>query len=120
MIIVKQPLIWRLTSAASYFSLFIWVLLWNALISPPRPAALVLLVLLTPLLFVLRGVLHSNRRTYIWISLMTPFYFALGISHAYVKSTTQTYGIGLLIFSLLLFASAIGMVRSSRNSERTN
>lgn len=89
--------------------------MWNAWINPPYPAAPVLLFTLSPLLLLLRGLLYARNPIFIWISLLMPFYFALGVSHAYVDSPTRIYGYGLALFSVLLFTSAIGTARCNRS-----
>ena len=114
---VSHFLIWELIARTFYFGLFVWILIWNTLINPPYPAALALLSLITPLLLTLRGILHSRRHSYIWLSILTPFYFALGASHAYINSETRVYGIGLFLLSLALFVSALGTIRANRRDQ---
>ena len=115
---MNHPRIWRYLATLSYFALVGWILTWKAWINPPYPAAPALLVLLVPLLFALRGIVYTRRYTYAWITLLLPFYFALGISDVYADATTRIYGCGLTVFSLLLFVSAIAYLRSSRKNGR--
>ncbi len=65
-----------------YFSLF-FILMMNIIwLIPSRdfPTGLVLLVIVAPLLFPMRGLLRSNTYTYQWASFLTLAYFAHGIS----------------------------------------
>lgn len=108
--------IWHNFATLSYFTLLAWILLWNIWLTPAYPAALVLVLLLGPLLLTLRGLLYARRNAYAVLSLLSPFYFALGISHAVIESPTRPYGLGLSALSIILFASCIGALRGNRTS----
>jgi uncharacterized membrane protein len=103
---------WRSLACLSYFSLLIWILVWKAWLDPPYPAALLLTVLLMPLVLVLRGILYARPYAHAWLTLLTPFYFALGVSDAYAG--VRLYGLGVMLLSLGLFAGSIGFIRSYR------
>ena len=109
----KKMTRWVYATWLAYAALFIWILCWNAWINPPHPTALALAILLGPLLLTLRGLLYVKLNALIVISLLTPFYLALGINHAYVASPTQTYGYGLIFTSLVLFVSVVGTMRKT-------
>ncbi|MBL8247941.1 MAG: DUF2069 domain-containing protein, partial [Candidatus Competibacter sp.] len=53
--------IWRKVALTGYFGLFWLLLFWFAWLEPPdrAPVALVLILLVGPLLFPLRGLLHG-------------------------------------------------------------
>jgi uncharacterized membrane protein len=93
----------------SYFSLLALCLIWHMVISPPTqlPVAFVLLVLTVPLLIFVRGLLRDNRRSFLFISILSLFYFALGISTLYSDLTQQMYAIGLTVLGLLLHLSSL-------------
>ncbi|WP_198263782.1 DUF2069 domain-containing protein [sulfur-oxidizing endosymbiont of Gigantopelta aegis] len=65
-----------------YFSLFFILMINIIWLIPSRhfPTGLVLLVIVTPLLFPMMGLLKSNTYTYQWASFLTLPYFAHGIS----------------------------------------
>jgi uncharacterized membrane protein len=111
-------MIWRHLACLSYFALLFWILIWNAWIDPPYPAALLLLMLLTPLALALRGILYAQPYSHAWLTLLTPFYFSLGIGNAYANATARLYGCGLMLLSLILFISAIAFVRTKRQKGR--
>ena len=110
---MTRSVIWRYLATLSYFALLGWILVWKAWIDPSYPAALPLLIMLIPLLLALRGIVYARRYTHAWITLLLPFYFALGISDVYADAAARVYGCGLMAFSLLLFISAIAYLRTS-------
>ncbi len=77
-------LIWRLVVLISYFGLFGLLLLWFTWLEPPHqvPIALVLILLVGPLLFPLRGLLYGRLYTHSWTSFLALFYFTVGVFHA--------------------------------------
>ena len=95
-----------------YFGLLGVTLAWNAWISPSTqvPRALILLCLLTPLLFPLRGLLHGNPYTHAWTTFIAAFYFILGVSSVVIPQE-RTYGVLQIITSLSLFWGCIFYAR---------
>ena len=113
--------LWRLTTLLAYLGLIALILVWNTLIDPPeRPAvSLVLIILLGPLLFPLRGLLHGRRYTHAWSSMLALAYFILGITGAYTSTKDQTYDVLMVILSLVWFAGAIVYVRTTVPTDKT-
>jgi uncharacterized membrane protein len=105
--------LFRLMALTGFLGLLTVLLLWNAWLSPPTqyPVALVLIILLTPLLFPLRGILHGRRYTHAWVSMLTLFYFCIGVTEAYGDPAARYYGLAVTACSLLLFVGAIGYVK---------
>lgn len=103
----------RVAALIGYFGLFLLVVAWNAWLSPPThlPIALVLLVLGTPLLFPLRGLLHGRPYTHAWTSYLALAYFTHGVVQAYAVPTERVLGLLEIFFSLLLFTGAIFYAR---------
>lgn len=112
---MKVALMWRWAALAGYLGLIAWIMLWNTLIAPPAEkwVAVVLLVLLTPLLVGLRGMLHGRRYTHGWVSMLSLLYFVVGIGDAYADPVDRPYGILMILLSLTLFVGSIGYVRLS-------
>ncbi|OOZ41392.1 hypothetical protein BOW53_03860 [Solemya pervernicosa gill symbiont] len=114
------------TALTGYFGLIFLLLLWNIWIAPSKhfPISLVLIVLVVPLLFPLRGLLHGRSYTYAWSSMLSLLYLALGIMEAVTKpyEVTQTperlLGIIEIIFSVMLFVGAILYVRLKARADR--
>ena len=79
-----------------YLSLFLILMLNIVWLIPSRhfPTALVLLVIVTPLLFPLRGLLNNKTYTYQWASFLSLAYFAHGISE--MSAYPQLWFAGLL------------------------
>lgn len=98
-----------------FLGLLATILLWHAWLKPPGkyPVALILIVLLVPLLIPLRGLLHGRTYTHAWASMLSLFYFCLGIMHAWSEPAARGYGISLTVCSLLFFCGAICYVRYS-------
>ena len=108
-------MICRYIALYSYLGLIAWILLWNVLSpSTTYPVSLILILLLAPLLVLMRGILHANRYTHAWASMISLFYFALGVSDAYADPSNRIYGIGLIILGLLWFAGSIAYIRSTK------
>lgn len=92
------------------------ILLWHAWLKPPSkyPVALFLIVLLAPLLIPMRGMLHGRPYTHAWASMLSLFYFCLGVMHAWSEPAARGYGLSLTAFSLMFFCGSIFYVRYSR------
>ena len=102
----------RLSTLIGYFGLLGILLTWNAWIAPSEhfPRALILMVLLVPLLFPLRGLLHGRPYTHAWTILISLIYFTLGVSNTAVAAE-RLYGLLLIIASLMLFSGCILYLR---------
>ena len=97
----------RWTALLGYFSLLALLLNWFIWIAPPQrvPRSLLLIVLVVPLLFPLRGLLHARRRAHQWVSFLSLFYFAVGVDVWFNNPPKQSVlGALTVVFSLLLFA----------------
>ena len=105
----------RYSTLLGYFGLLSLILVWNVWIQPSThyPIALVLIILLSPLLCALRGLLHGRSYTHAWVSMLSLGYFVLGVSDAYSDPVSRGYGWGLIGLSLLLFTGCIFFVRLS-------
>lgn len=98
----------RLLALCGYFGLLLLLPLWYGWLSPSQLSlGLVLGVLLTPLLFPLRGLLLGRPYTYAWSSFLALFYFIHAVLELY--STPQDRYLALLEL-LLTLAFYIGCV----------
>lgn len=99
----------RWTTLVGYFGLLILLLNWFSWISPPQqvPRALILIVLVVPLMFPLRGLLHGKTYTHAWTSFLSLFYFAIGVDIAYTVPADRWLATAMTVFSLLLFTGSI-------------
>jgi len=99
----------RVTSLAAWFALFILLMLWNTLLAPSHyfPVSLVLVVMVGPLLFPLRGLLHGKPYTHAWASFLIMLYFAHGIQEAWVNPDERLYALLEILFSVIFYIAAI-------------
>ena len=99
----------RFASVVAYFGLFLLLMAWHAWLAPSTyfPVALVLLVMVTPLLVPLRGLLHGRPYTYAWTSLLALAYFAHGLVEAYVNPAERLYASAEALLALGLFATCV-------------
>ena len=101
--------LWRITTLAAYFGLFLLLILWTIWLEPPRylPVALVLMLLVGPLLFPLRGLLHGRPYTHAWTSFMALFYFVAGVFNAAGAMTRPWLAWLEIALSITLFFGAV-------------
>ncbi len=99
----------RIASLAGYFGLFFLLIAWTTWLSPPEqlPVALVLLLLVGPLLFPLRGLLHARPYTHAWTSFMALFYFAIGVFNVAGDMEKPWLAWLQIGFSILLFCGTV-------------
>jgi uncharacterized membrane protein len=90
----------RFVCLFSYFGLMVVMTAWYGWIAPPShfPISLMLLLVVTPLLFGIRGMLNERLYTHAWMSLMALAYIAHGAVEIY-SSPAQRW---LAITELLL------------------
>jgi uncharacterized membrane protein len=98
-----------------YFGLFGLLMLWYTLISPSVhfPVALVLLVVVSPLLLPLKGLLNGNVKSTAWAAYLSLVYFIHGTGEAYVNEQERFFASLEIVCSLLLFFGASFYVRFS-------
>jgi uncharacterized membrane protein len=117
---MKPVMAFYYLALAGFFGVLTTILLWHAWLAPPGkyPVALYLILLLGPLLLPMRGLLHGRTYTHVWASMLSLFYFCLGIMHVWSGSQTGTrgYGLALTLFSLMFFSGAICYVHYSRRT----
>ena len=115
---IKKLTLFRWMTLVGYFGLLLLLLNWHTWYSPPThvPRALILIVLLIPLLFPLRGLLHAKPYTHQWASYLTLPYFAIGIDVAYTIESEIGLASLQILFSLLMFTGCVFFARFSNHS----
>ncbi|MCW9024915.1 MAG: DUF2069 domain-containing protein [Gammaproteobacteria bacterium] len=110
----------RVASLASWFALFTLMLLWNTLLAPSQhfPVSLVLIVMVGPLLFPLRGLLHGKPYTHAWASFLIMLYFIHGIQEAWVNPEERALALLEIIFSTTFYTSAIIYARLAGRKQK--
>ena len=101
-----------------YLGLFILLMLWNTIIYPPEklPVALVLIITVSPLMFVFRGFLKGNLKSCSWMAYLSMPYFIHGSIEAYARTERLLPSLEV-IFSLMLFLGCTLFVRHSARNE---
>ncbi len=117
----------RWCTLIGYFGLLFLLLSWFTWLAPPKniPRVIPLTLLIVPLLFPLRGLLHAKRYTHQWVSFLSMFYFIVGIDTSVNHAEGQAWlGYLTVLFSLLLFVGSIFYARfapkdAARSDERS-
>ena len=104
--------LFRWMALIGWFGLFATLLAFTGWLQPPEalPRALALAILLVPLLFPLRGILHARRYTHAWASLLALAYITLGITLA-ANADERLYGGLVTFFSLAWFTGCLMFVK---------
>lgn len=106
---------YQLLASASLIGLIFLCLIWEGWIAPIKPGGSWLILKGAVLLLPLFGVLRGNRYTYKWLSLLVQLYLLEGLTRATSDSGLSRWlAIGETILSLILFASAVAYVRTTR------
>ncbi len=103
-----------------YFGLFSLLMSWFTWLSPPEniPRVVLIVLLVVPLLFPLRGILHGKRYTHQWVSFLSLFYFCVGVDAWFNPGRGDAWlGALTVLFSLLLFVGSILYARYSAPSK---
>ena len=107
-------------TALTLLALITLCLAWELWLAPLRPGGSWLVLKALPLLFPFRGVLHGQRYTFQWSSMLILGYFAEGIVRAMSdKGLSTILAIVEITLSLLFFSTAIAYAHISRPSATT-
>lgn len=94
----------RRLSLLSYFALVVVLLTWYGLVDP---APLVLILLLLPLLFPLKGLLRGSPYTHAWSSFLILLYFIHGVVEAYANPPVRMWALLEVLASVTFYTGAI-------------
>ncbi len=96
--------VWRLVASIGLLGLIFLIIAWNGWLTPVQhvPRWIELLLLLTPLMLLVRGIFHGWGTVYVYSILVSLLYATLGAWYA-IAPLEQFYGYGLLGFSVLLY-----------------
>ena len=97
-----------------YFGTLALLTAWYSWLAPPThfPTALVLMMVLLPLLFPLRGLLHGRKYTFAWSCFLALLYFIHGVMEAYSSEVTRHLGLVEVLCTSVWFLAAMAYVRS--------
>lgn len=104
---MKLLLLWRALAIGGLLGLIFSIIVWNGWLTPVQylPRWLELLVLLPPLMYLVRGVLHGRVNISVHAILISLLYATLGIWFV-VSPDERLYGVLLLVFSIALYAGS--------------
>lgn len=112
---MNRIMVARMSALIGYFGLFILMMVWIIWLTPPNtahlPKSLSLLLLVGPLMFPLRGMLHGRAYTHAWVCFLALFYLFLGISEAWSGSQQPLLTTLEIVFSTLLYLGAMFYAR---------
>ncbi|PPC91919.1 MAG: hypothetical protein CTY34_01810 [Methylobacter sp.] len=113
-----NPEFYYWASLTGFFGLFALLMLWPTVLAPPQglPVALILLITISPLLLVLRGLLSKHRKACAWAAYVSLLYFIHGSSATYADAGAKLYPALETVFSLLLFTGSMLYVRSLKTT----
>jgi uncharacterized membrane protein len=96
-----------------YFGTLILLTAWYSWLAPTTlfPIALILMIVLIPLLFPLRGLLHGRKYTFAWSCFLALLYFIHGVMEAYSSEVTRHLGLVEVLFTSTWFVAAMAYVR---------
>ncbi len=99
---------WRALAGLGILGLIILCVVWNGWLAPVQsiPRSIEIVLLVAPLLYFMRGVLHGNRDTFIIVMLLAFIYMLMGIWYAF-SAEEKIYGYLMLLFSLFLFFGSL-------------
>jgi len=105
---VDITVFWRTLAAIGILGLVILIVLWNGWLSPVQeiPRSIEIAILVIPLLFFVRGILHGQRNTFIAVTLLSFPYALIGIWYIYSEQEA-IYGYLMLLASLFLFFGSL-------------
>jgi len=104
-----------------YLGTLALLLAWYGWLAPSThvPRSIALALLLLPLLFPLRGLLHGRRYTFSWSCFLSLLYFMHGVVEAYTAGVTLYLGLLEVCLSSLWFISAMAYVRVTADGPGT-
>ena len=98
-----------------YFGTLTLLTAWYSWLAPPVhfPRALLLIIMLVPLLFPLRGLLHGRKYTFAWSCFLALLYFIHGVMEAYSSEVTRHLGLIEVLCTSVWFVAAMTYVRNN-------
>ena len=120
---ISSPILkrWQWLTTLSLISLISLILLWNGWLTPVQhiPRSIELFLLLTPLLFFLRGILDKRYDSYVQVTFPALFYFLLGIWYSLTPQEVG-YGICMTLLGLCLYLGGFFSARTLMQQDKAN
>ncbi len=108
-----NPNVYYIVALIGFFGLFSLLMLWHTLLVPSThlPVALILLLVVTPLLLPMRGLLNRHPKSCAWAAYLSLFYFIHGCAETYANPAERLYASLEVLLSLMLFFGTTFYVR---------
>lgn len=96
--------LWRSMAVSGLLGLVGLIIIWNAWLDPQQhmPRSIELLIMLTPLIFIVRGVLHGRNISHVYATLLALWYITIGFAF-FLDPVERMYGTLLMLFSTMLY-----------------
>ncbi len=106
-------------ATTGYLALIFFLIYRIGWLSPPElPKSIVLVLLVGPLMFPLRGMLHGRLYTFGWSMFLALFYFTIGVIYS-AEAVGRWQGLLVVLFSTMWFVGAVIYVRKEGQAGRT-
>lgn len=112
---------WQHLTSLSLIGLIVLIIVWNGWLTPVQqiPRSIELLILLLPLVFFVRGILHKHYNRYVQVTFPALFYFLLGIWYV-LTPQEMAYGIGMTLLSIGLYLGGFFSARTMMLQDQAN
>ncbi len=102
-----------ISAVSGYFGLITLLLAWLSWLSPPQsiPISVAMFLMLVPLLFPLRGILHGRPYTFAWASFLALFYFIHGVVEAYSTPSDRWLALLEIALSIAFYSGSMFYAR---------
>lgn len=116
---MKYLMIWRSLTLVGLLGMILLIVVWNGWLSPIQkiPRSLEMIILLTPLLFFVRGVLYGRYSAHVKVTFPAILYFILGVWYAFTPQE-EIYGYLMTLLSLLLYLGGFLYARVIMKDEK--
>lgn len=98
----------RWLTLLSYIALVVVLVIWYGFL---HPAPVLLILLLLPLVFPLKGIIQRNPYTYAWSSFLILLYFIHGVVEAYANQAARTWALLEVLISVSFYVGAVLFAR---------
>jgi len=97
---------------SGYFALLLLLIVWHGFMYPAsKQPWLILVFIITPLLFPLRGLLKEKPYTYAWTSFVILLYFMHGVVEVWANENERIYALLEVYLSVQVYIGAIYYAR---------
>lgn len=97
---------------SGYFALLLLLLIWHGFVFPAEKQPwLLVMFIITPLLFPLKGLLNEKPYTYAWTSFVILLYFIHGVVEVWANQNERIFALIEIYLSVQVYIGAIYYAR---------